>query len=79
MVYLAVNGNIQRGKQNRVFKTLPCSDSDIEEDNELKPVTDEWGTSSTPTCERGILLSSGMGHDTVDVQRVKNPTSGYSS
>jgi hypothetical protein len=79
MVYLAVNGSIQRGKQNTIFKDLSFNDSHIEEDNEVEAVTDESGTSGMPACKRGILLTSGMAHDTADVQKDENPTSGCSS
>jgi hypothetical protein len=61
MVDLAENDRIQRGKPNTTVKVLPFNDSDIEEDNEMKVMTEEPGTSGMPTCEREILLTSGIG------------------
>jgi hypothetical protein len=71
MAYIALNGRIQRGKQNTIFRDLLFNDSDTEKDNEVEAVTYESGTSGMPACEKWILLTSGMAHDTANVQKVK--------
>jgi hypothetical protein len=79
MVHLAKNDRIQRGKPNTTVKVPPFNDSDIEEDNEMEVVTEEPGTSGMPACEREILLTSGIAHETADVQKVESPIGGFSS
>jgi hypothetical protein len=45
----------------------------------MEVVTEEPGTSGMPACEREILLTFGIAHETADVQTVENPMSGCSS
>jgi hypothetical protein len=45
----------------------------------VEVVTDEPGTSGMPATEIELLLTSGIAHETTDIQNVKTSRSGCSS